>query len=87
VFLLPRIRRHFGWGYAVYTAVVIAIPIVGTKDFMGCGRYLLVAFPAFALVGHLLAERTKRVRVLALGGSAVLLVTALLGYGLGYEVS
>ena len=87
VFLLPRIRRHFGWGYAVYTAVVIAIPIVGTKDFMGCGRYLLVAFPAIALVGHLLAERTKRVRVLALGGSAVLLVTALLGYGLGYEVS
>ncbi len=88
VILLPRIRRLFGWGYAVYTAVVIAIPIVGTKDFMGCGRYLLVAFPAFAMVAHLLAERaTKRDRVLVLSGSGALLVVALLGYGMGYEVS
>ncbi len=88
VLLLPRIVRRFGWGYAVYTAVVIAIPIVGTKDFMGCGRYLLVAFPAFAAAGQLLGEKCSPwVRTVILSLSATLLAVAALGYGLGYEVS
>jgi len=88
VLLLPRIRRRFGWGYATFTAIAVAIPIVGTKDFMGSGRYLLLAFPLFAVVGELLAERTARwVRPAVLTGSALLLLLVTVGYGYGYEVS
>ncbi|WP_199423564.1 hypothetical protein [Actinotalea solisilvae] len=75
VLLLRRVWRLFGWGYAAYTAVVLLIPILGTKDFMGTGRYVLVAFPAMAAAGDLLATRPQRwLRPLALGLSAVLLV-------------
>ncbi|MBU4213760.1 MAG: hypothetical protein KJ792_03790 [Actinobacteria bacterium] len=59
VLLVPRVVRRFGWGYAAYTAVMIAIPIVGTKDFMGSGRYALAAFPALAAAGDWLAQRPK----------------------------
>ena len=38
VLLLGRVWSRFGWGYTVYTVVVLVIPIVGTKDFMGLGR-------------------------------------------------
>ncbi len=88
VALLPRIRRSFGWGYTVYTAIAIAIPILGTKDFMGGGRYLLVAFPVFAAVGQLMAEKWPvRWRAVVLGASAVMLVMATVVYGMGVEVS
>ena len=72
--LVPRIGRKFGWGYAVYVATVLAIPLVGSKDFQGVGRYCLAAFPAFAVMGQFLAER----RQLATG---VLIVSAV-GLGL-----
>lgn len=86
--LLPRIQRRFGWGYAAYTAIVVAIPIVGTKDFMGSGRYLLVAFPLFAVVGELLAEHwPRRVRLIALPVSGLMLLVAVAAYGQGFEVS
>lgn len=70
---LPRIARRFGWAYAVFTAGVLLLPIVGTKDFMGTGRYLLVAFPIFALGGQWLADR-RRLRVAFLVSSGLLLV-------------
>lgn len=86
--LLRRIGRRFGWGYATLTAVAVAIPVLGTKDFMGSGRYLLAAFPMFAAAGELLSERASRgVRIAVLGLSAVLLAVATAGYGYGYEVS
>ena len=56
--LLPRVRRLFGWGYLAYAAVVLAIPIIGTKDFMGTGRYVLAAFPVIAAAGDSLATRS-----------------------------
>ena len=63
LFTLPRIARRFGWAYAAFTAGVLLLPIIGTKDFMGTGRYLLVAFPMFALGGEWLADRARlRVR-------------------------
>ncbi len=51
IFTVPLVARRFGWGYAGYVAVVMGIPLLGTKDFMSCGRYLLAAFPVFAAVG------------------------------------
>lgn len=86
--LLPRVQRRFGWGYAVYTAVVVALPVVGTKDFLGAGRYLLVAFPVFALLGELLASsRSRRLRPAVLTASAAGLLLATGLYGYGYLVS
>lgn len=52
VLLTLRMRSRFGWGYAAYVALIVAIPGIGTKDFMGCGRYLLAAFPLFAVAGR-----------------------------------
>jgi hypothetical protein len=37
--------------------VLVLVPAVGSQDFQGLGRYLLGAFPAFAVAGSLLAER------------------------------
>jgi hypothetical protein len=48
VLLMRTVWRRFGWGYAAYTVVSLAIPIIGTKDFMGSGRYVLAAFPVMA---------------------------------------
>ncbi len=52
--------RLFGWGYLAYCVVVLAIPIIGTKDFMGTGRYVLAAFPVIAAAGEFLATRRQR---------------------------
>ncbi|WP_420121210.1 hypothetical protein [Nakamurella sp.] len=60
VLLLRRVWRLFGWGYLAYSIVVLAIPLLGTKDFMGTGRYGLAAFPVIAAAGHVLATTRHR---------------------------
>jgi hypothetical protein len=88
VLLIPRVRRLFGWGYAALAAGVLAIAIVGTKDFMGTGRYALAAFPVIAAAGDVLATRSKRWLVpLALGISGTGLVVATFFYSRGFAVS
>ena len=82
VFTLPRIARRFGWAYATFTAGVLLLPIVGTKDFMGTGRYLLVAFPVFALIGEWLAEKRRlRVAYLVASGTLLVFLTSLFARG------
>lgn len=56
----PFVGRRFGWGYAVYVTVLVAIPTVSTADFMGTGRYLIAAFPTAALIGEWLAGKSFR---------------------------
>ncbi len=51
---VPIVGRRFGWRYAAYMAVVVALPVIGSQDFQGTGRYMLGAFPAFAAAGALL---------------------------------
>jgi hypothetical protein len=88
VLLLRRVWRLFGWGYLAYAAVVLAIPTVGTKDFMGTGRYVLVAFPVLAAAGDYLATTERRwVRPAALVGCGALLVVLTTLYGRGVAVS
>lgn len=80
--LVPRIARRFGLAYAVLTAGVVIVPLIGTKDFMGTGRYLLVAFPAFAFLGEKLAERPVARRVVLTSSAIVLLfMVSLFGRG------
>ena len=61
--LVPRVFRRFGYGYGVYALLIILVPAISTKNFFGMSRYLLAAFPCFAVLGELLAERPKLARV------------------------
>lgn len=88
VLLLGHVRRRLGWGYTVYSLLVLAIPLVGTKDFMGVGRYVLAAFPVFAVAGAALAQtRPRWVRILLLGLSSAGLIIATALFAHGVEVS
>lgn len=85
--LVPRIRRSFGWGYATLVAVSLAIPVLGSKDFQGLGRYLLAAFPLFAWGGLWLAGKPVRTRRCVLIACGLLLLAWSHLYGRGYYVA
>jgi hypothetical protein len=84
IVLVPRVAHRFGWGYAGYVLIVMGIPVLGTKDFMSSGRYLLAAFPIFALVGAWLVERhspAARRAWIGVSGSMLLCFSALWAMG------
>jgi hypothetical protein len=55
--LVPKILKRYGWAYGLYTVAILGLPLAGSKDFQGLGRYALAAFPAFAILGEELAHR------------------------------
>ncbi len=71
---IPAVVRRFGWRYGAYLTVLVAVPAVGSQDFQGMGRYLLGAFPAFAVLGSLLADRPLLRRFALPASAATLLV-------------
>jgi hypothetical protein len=86
--LLPRVRRLFGWGPLAYCVVVLAIPLLGTKDFMGFGRYTLSAFPVLGAAGDFLASRRSRwVQPIAVAACVAGLLIATFFFSRNYEVS
>lgn len=67
--LLPRVVRRFGWGYGTFTILIVGLSALSTKNFTGMGRYLLAAFPCFAVAAELLEGRARLRRwVLACSG-------------------
>jgi hypothetical protein len=54
------VLRRLGWGYAVYAFAIVALPMLGTADFQGMGRYLLACFPVFAVAGDWLAASHRQ---------------------------
>lgn len=69
--------RKLGWGYGVYCAVLVGIPTVSTKDFMGMGRYLISAFPLFLTLALLLREHPRvRHGLFAVGAVSLVFLTA-----------
>jgi hypothetical protein len=84
--LLPRVFRRFGVGYGVYATLLIGVSALSTKNFFGMARYLLAAFPVFAVLGELLAERPG-LRRLYLPASALGLVALTAVFGTGYYLS
>lgn len=53
---VPAIVRRFGLGYGAYSLVAVGLAVASSPDFVGMGRYVLVAFPVFALVAERLAS-------------------------------
>ena len=84
--LVPRVFRRFGRGYGVYAALVIGLSALGTKNFFGMSRYLLAAFPCFAVAGEWVAER-PRLRKVAPAVSGLGLVVLTAAYSRGVYLS
>jgi Sec-independent protein secretion pathway component TatC len=68
---MPWIWRRLGAEYAVYTALVVLIPL--SQRLESLGRYMCVAFPVFIVLAVLLEPRPV-IRQLVLAGSTTLLV-------------
>jgi hypothetical protein len=82
----PRVWRRLGWGYALYVVMVLGIPLVGSKDLQGLGRYALAAFPSFAVLGEMLSTR-RNIRVAVLMCSSVVLLVLCSAYARGSYVA
>jgi hypothetical protein len=73
--LVPVVWRRYGWGYGLYTAVALVVPLLSTGDFQGTGRYGLSAFPVFAVIGTYLGGRPAA-RPLVLASVAAMFLAA-----------
>jgi hypothetical protein len=84
--LVPRVFRRFGRGYGMYVLLLIGLSALSTKNFFGMSRYLLAAFPCFAVAGELVADRpgVRRATTAASGVGLVLLTAA---FSRGYYLS
>lgn len=84
--VVPRVFRRFGAGYGVYTALLIGLAAISTKNFFGMARYLLAAFPCFAVLGEALDEHPGLRRLyIPAGGVGLMVLTAI--FGTGYYLS
>ncbi len=86
LWLAYKAWRRFGWGYGVYSFVLLAIPLIGTKDFQGAGRYLLAAFPCYLVLAEMLSTRPVLRRVVW-GVGGVMLLGWAFAFGRGYYVA
>lgn len=79
---VPAVTRQFGRRYGAYLVALVVVPAIGSQDFQGMGRYLLGAFPAFALLGSLLAgHRWARRVVLPLAAVGLVVFTGMFANG------
>jgi len=84
--LVPRIVRRFGWSYGSYVLVVVGLSALSTQNFFGMSRYVLAAFPVFAVAAELLVRKPV-LRSVWLGLSAALLVSATSLFARGFYLS
>ena len=83
--LAIRLRRMIGWGYALYVALAMGIPLIANKDFFPVGRYVVGAFPCAAALASLWADRPA-LRSAWLAASAVMFAFLAAQYGRGVFV-
>jgi hypothetical protein len=86
--MIPAVVKRIGWGYAVYVFTLIAIPVLGSKDWQGTGRYILGSFPVFlAIAGWMVDGQHVWVRRVWLAASAATLVFLTSAYARGYYLA
>ncbi len=83
---VPWVARRISVAYAGYVLLAVALPAVSTRDFQGMGRYILGAFPLFALAGLLLSQR-PRLWIPVLAASSALLVVGAYGFARNWYLS
>jgi hypothetical protein len=71
---VPIVRRRFGDAYALYVALIVAVPMASSKDFQGMGRYLLGAFPVAAVLAERLAARPRALALVVVCGVPALML-------------
>ncbi|MBL8917997.1 MAG: hypothetical protein JNJ54_03980 [Myxococcaceae bacterium] len=81
-----RLRRTLGLGYAVYVLVVVGIPLISSRDFIGLGRYALAAFPVFLELDGWLGQRPGA-RTMWFVASALLLGWMTVRFAMAFYVS
>lgn len=81
---IPAVWRRFGAGYGAYTLVALGFPMLGSAYFASNGRFSLMAFPTFALIGERLAKERRRDALAVLGLSGALLLVVVSFWGRGY---
>ncbi len=86
LFLAWQVWKKFGWGYGLYCFSMLAIALIGTKDFQGTGRYLLAMFPCFLVLGGYLADRPV-LRRTWWSISGIVLLAGCFAFGRGYYVA
>jgi hypothetical protein len=84
--LVPLVVRRLGWGYGIFVLLSVGLAAVSTKNFFGMSRYVLAAFPCFAVAGQWLAGRA-RLRFTTLAASGVTLVVATSFFARGHYLS
>jgi len=84
--LVPLVVRRLGWGYGVFVLASVGLAALSTKNFFGMSRYVLAAFPCFAVAGEWLASRV-RLRAAALAASGAGLVAATSFFARGHYLS
>ena len=84
--LVPLVKRRFGWAYALYCLGLIALPLLGTKDFFGAGRYLLGTFPCVVVAAELLVARPK-LRAVLVPISLLVMLSFAVAFGRGSYIS
>ena len=73
--LSALVFRRLGAGYGIFVVALLFGSALSTTDFIGMGRYVMAAFPIFAVAGDRLQERPALSRTLLVAGAALLLVT------------
>jgi len=86
LYLAWQVWKKFGWGYGLYCFSMLAIALIGTKDFQGTGRYLLSTFPCFLVLGGFLADR-RGLRWAWWSVSGIVLLVWVFAFGRGYYVA
>jgi hypothetical protein len=70
------VARRFGFPYALLVLATLVAVVVPTDNFIGVGRYMLLAFPALAVVGERLADRGRASWAVAALSAALMLTMA-----------
>jgi hypothetical protein len=79
-------RRSLGWGYSVYVAVAVGLPLISSRDFIGLGRYVIAVFPFFLQAALTLSTKPRRT-VAWLVFSGVMLVWMTSRFAMGFYTS